>query len=121
MKCSGFNLPEIQIVGGSFEQFKAKLATTSGDAFSAIGARVYFSLIPYSHQHTQPILQKQATVSEGSGGFFYAEFTLAPEDTVGLHDTYIYQFTVIGADGAIDPSNQGLLHVQRNIDPALCL
>lgn len=121
MKCSGFNLPDISIVGGSSEQLKIKLVTVSGDAFSATGSRVYFSVMPYSHQHTQPVLQKQAAVTEGDGGFFYAELELVPADTVELHDTYIYQFTVVGADRSVDPNHQGILHVIRNIDPALCL
>lgn len=119
MDCHNYLLPDIVFVGGKPEPIVAKLATLSGDIFEAEGCTVYFSLVPYSHQYLEPILRKQATVSKGDGGYYYAEVTLTREETVGLHDTYIYQFTVISAEGEPDPNNQGLLHIRRNIDRVL--
>ncbi|MDD6837348.1 MAG: hypothetical protein PUF04_09390 [bacterium] len=119
MNCHVFSLPELSFTGGSSQSIKVRLTTKSGDIFEAAGCTIFFSLIPYSHQYEQPILTKRATSSRGDDGFFYAEMELTSAETVNFHDVYIYQFTVVSENNQIDPNHQGLLRINRNIDPSL--
>ena len=101
-----FTLPEIQFIGGD----------------SLSGSTAFFSIIHYSDRFNHdalPVISREMEIKEGASGMVNVlAIKLTSTDTVDLHNKYIYQITLITAEGDSEV-HQGIMMISRNVDGAL--
>ena len=99
---SPYTLPTESMIGGETKTIRI----TGNYAPSSFSAQLV--LLNYVSRSNTPVISKQMTVEDGE-----IHATLAMADTRTLYGKFIYQITVVGADGSIDVM-QGIMYIYRN-------
>lgn len=113
-----YNLPKINLVGGSSERFLFTLLTLGGYDFDVTSCGASFSLINFTNKNGVPILMREMDVVDGKNGVKnVVSVSLEPDDTFKLYGRYIYQITITDLyNSATEIPGQGLIDIIRNID-----
>lgn len=124
-----YNLPEITFVGGESQELAFNLYTPNYYPFDmeADERIANFSIIHYANRdYETPILavsstdsQPQVIIQNGKEGVLNRVLvSLRPSDTLYLSGKYIYQLTLTNSSGEVaDIPSQGILYINRNINP----
>lgn len=127
MKNPVFDLPTIELVGGSTEDLKWNLwhvppgeLDNKNDPFNAKSCKVTFSAVSYSSKSSSPEICRDCDIEIDTRGVMsIATITLAPEETKSLEGKFLYQLTVQDEKGEIEIVRQGVLFIWRNLNKKL--
>ena len=116
MQTTVYTLPEISFVGGETQEFYFYLKNYAGEPFYASGSSIDFAICNYSNKTGTPLLTYEPTLladEEGVAGVIV--LTIPKEDTALLAGKYIYQITIVDANGKAEIPNQGIMNIAKNI------
>lgn len=119
MQTTIYTLPEISFIGGETQELYFHLKETGEmgrKSFDAGGSNVDFAICNYSSKTGTPILSYSPTLAADENGIeSIITLTIPKEDTVSLAGKFIYQITIIDADGNAEIPNQGIMNIVKNI------
>lgn len=110
--CNQKKLTTLSFVGGSTKCLGFRIFGKNGTPIDVSQCTARFSIGHSVVASTSCIISKDMTAD--SSNIFTV--TLNPEDTVNLFGKYIYQVTIIDANGTVEEPQQGELYIINNID-----
>lgn len=127
MKNPVFELPTLEIVGGSTETFRWNLWHLSPEElenkdqpFNARGCIITFSLVGFSEKNERPDISRTCDLLlTPSGDANIAVITLTPEETRSLCGKYLYQLSIQDSVKDIEIVRQGVMYIWRNLNKSL--
>ncbi len=122
-----FDLPAIDMIGGSTETFQWNLwyvepggHENKSNPFNTVNHKVIFSVVPYSSKNEIPSIYKECDTEEDSQGIpSVATITLVPSDTKSLEGKFLYQLSIQKGNANSETVRQGVLHIWRNLNKLL--
>lgn len=120
-----YNLPEIQFVGGSTEEFSFNLFDKNREPYIDImRGTVSFSVISYSNRdYGSPLFVLSNAdscvnidVDEVDGTYSKVHITLNGDLTRTLSGKFIYQLELTDMNGNLDIPGQGIMTIIRNVN-----
>lgn len=117
MQTNIYTLPEISFVGGETQEFVFNVTNRSGEALDVSGMSVDFSIGSYTNKTGTPLLSYTPTIRGEDGGAAAILVVNIPKaDTAGMSGKFIYQITILDAQGRSEIPNQGIMNITRNIN-----
>lgn len=114
-----YTMPSIVFVAGQSNTIKWNLYTRAKTPYNAQGCTGNFSVVDYSDQEGDPLINKALSFSKGIENVInVASVNLAPRDTLELDGKYIYQIIIKDIYNEAEIPNQGFLLITHNINAA---